>query len=320
MAVRLKDVAAAARVSITLVSNYVNGKSTTRMSAPTRERIDKALRELDYRPNPLARLLRTGDKKRTVGIITAGVENEVNLQSVLAFQKHLLEREYTSLIYYTRNELGLLRTGCQEMLCRGCAGVIIHSQKWYVEDLALPQVVVSADLRRKTALPEVFCDFRPGVEALLDHLVSLGHQRILFLTFSENRSCRREIFAERFGTENMEFVTSPAELTPAKAGEILKKHPGVTAAFCSNDLLALALREALVQLGMRVPEDFSVAGFDNTLLSQLCGLTTVDQAIERRAVSAVNALLNILENRSDPVEHCIPAELILRNSCSHIKK
>jgi DNA-binding LacI/PurR family transcriptional regulator len=128
MAVRLKDVAAAARVSITLVSNYVNGKSTTRMSASTRERIDKALRELDYRPNPLARLLRTGDKKRTVGIITAGLTNEVNLQTVLAFQQHLLERDYNSLIYYTRNELGLLRTGCQEMLCRGCAGVIVHKR------------------------------------------------------------------------------------------------------------------------------------------------------------------------------------------------
>ena len=320
MPVRLKDVAAAARVSIALVSNYVNGKSTTRMSNATRERIDKALRELNYRPNPLARMLRTGNKNRTVGIITAGLKNEVNLQTVLAFQQHLLERDYNSLIYYTRNELGLLRTGCQEMLCRGCAGVIVHSQKWYVEDLALPQVVVSADLRRETALPEVFCDYRPGVEALLDHLVSLGHQRILFLTYSHNRSCRQEIFAERFGTANMAFVSSNAELTPDKAGEILQQHPGVTAAFCSNDLLALALREALIRRGMKVPEDFSVAGFDNTQLSQFCGLTTVDQAIERRAVSAVNALLNILENRSDPVEHCIPAELILRNSCSHIKK
>ena len=320
MSVRLKDVAAEAQVSIALVSNYINGKSTARMSNATRERIDKALRDLNYRPNHLARLLRTGDKKRTVGIITAGLENEVNLQSVLRFQQHLQERDYDVMLYYTKNELGLLRTGCQEMLSCGCAGVIVHSQKWYVEDLPLPQVVVSADLRRETALPEIFCDYRPGVEALLEHLLALGHQHILFLTFFQSASCRQKIFEERFGTENVEFVDSPAALTPEKAGEILQKHPHVTAAFCSNDLLAIALKEALTARGMKVPEDFSVAGFDNTMISRLCGLTTVDQSIERRAVSAVNALLNILENRSDPVEHYIPAQLILRNSCSNIKK
>lgn len=320
MSVRLKDIAEAAQVSIALVSNYVNGKATARMSDVTRSRIDRALRELDYRPNPVARMLRTGEKDRIVGIITAGLKNEVNTQNVLALHQYFLEKDYNVLIYHTKNELGLLRKGYQEMLRRGCAGVIVHSQNWCLDDYPLPQVIQASDRKKAWAHPSVFCDYRPGVEALLEYLSSLGHRRLICLAYRTMNTARKDVFEERFGKENVESVSEPEDMTPEYAGELLKRHPGCTAAFCCNDLLALAFKNALEQLGMKIPQDFSVAGFDNILASQLCGLTTVDQMIARRALSAGNALLNMIEKRSDPVEHCISTELVIRNSCSHIKQ
>lgn len=320
MAVRLKDVAEAAQVSIALVSNYVNGKSTARMSNATRDRIDEALRALDYRPNLLAQMLRRGGESRKVGIITSGLKNEVTTRTLIHLQEIFLEHNYTLMIYHTKNEVGLLRTGYQEMLRSGCAGVIAHGQRWHIGDFPLPQVIMSSGERLQESLPEIFCDYRPGVSALLDHLETLGHKKVLFITLKlSGTTCRYRTFTERFGSENVFTFSSPQELTPEKVREMLLHAPDATAAFCSNDLLALALRESLCALGVKVPEEFSVAGFDNTQLSELCLLTTVDQALERRCRSAANALLNLIEKRCEPVEYYIPAELIVRNSCAQAK-
>ena len=317
MAVRLKDVAEAAGVSITLVSNYVNGKATARMSDGTRNRIDKALRDLDYQPNPAARLLRTGAKSRTVGILTAGIQNEVNNKTLLLLHENFLENGYNALIAYTKNELGLLRKSCQELSQAGCAGLILHSQNWNVDCTPLPQVVVSADMR-KNVPNEVFCDYRPAIEALLDHLVSLGHKRILYLTLGNN-STRRTVYEERFPGEKVLKFSSTDAITPEVVRQILKEHPGATAAACSNDLLALALSESLKKLGYRIPEDFSVTGFDNTALSKLCGLTTVDQVLEERCSTAVTALVGMIEKQQTFESCSIPARFIVRNSCSKME-
>ena len=98
MAVRLKDVADAAGVSVALVSNYVNGKSTARMSDETRDRIDLALRELNYRPNLVARFLRTG-QSRNIGLITAGLANETHQNLMLLIHEALIRRNWNMLAY-----------------------------------------------------------------------------------------------------------------------------------------------------------------------------------------------------------------------------
>ena len=317
MAVRLKDVAEAAGVSIALVSNYVNGKSTARMSDETRSRINTALRRLNYQPNPVARFLRTGES-RTVGFLVSGLVNEVTQTLMLRLHEHLAERGCEMLSYYTKNEVGLLCTGYREMLRCCCAGIITHGQNWNIEKTELPQLVMTSDIVDEQEVEQVYCDHRPGVTAALDHLAGLGHRKVICLAhpFGEGTLLRKKIFLERFPEEAIETVTFPGVITPEEAKAILERHPGATAAFCINDMIALAFREALMRLGLRVPEDFSLVGFDNIAGAELAGLSTVDQALDERALSAVNALLNRIENRSDPVAWNIPARFVPRLSCA----
>ncbi len=318
MAVRLKDVADAAGVSVALVSNYVNGKSTARMSDETRDRIDLALRELNYRPNLVARFLRTG-QSRSIGLITAGLAHETHQNLMLLIHEALIRRNWNMLAYYTKNEVGLLRLGWQEMVRSCCAGVITDGQSWQFEAVPLPRVIIT-NRECSARCPRIVSDHRTGMEAALDHLFALGHRNILFIgdpvSAARRDAPRLQPFLERFPADCVEQVSHPGAIPPEEAGALLARHPDATAALCFNDMIALAFREALMHLGLRVPEDFSLVGFDNIRAAELIGLSTVDMDNPVRAESAVNAVLNIIEKRSDPVRETVPARFVERSSCS----
>jgi LacI family transcriptional regulator len=159
---------------------------------------------------------------------------------------------------------------------------------------------------------------RAGARLATDHLLSLGHRRIAYVT-----TPAVEARADRARREGYRSALARAGVAPLPVVRWAHGAPGFgpaapTAAFCSNDLGAIALLEHCDRLGLRVPDDLSVVGFDNIALAGLAriSLTTVAQPLDDLARLALDMLASRLERgaRGAPRHVTVPATLVVRGS------
>jgi LacI family transcriptional regulator len=329
----IHDVARAAGVSKSTVSNVIRGAEG--VAPATRERVLAAAAETGYRPNALARNL-VRRRTTTVGIVVGDLANP--FYSELAKQtEHLLaEAGMTTMICNTDGDPDIELGKMEMLLQHRVAGVLMLQFSGAAATLSRLRAAGTAAVvvsQRESDVDCVALDEQSGAEQAVSHLVGLGHRRIAYLSseFVEPQTERArqagyDRALRRGGVEcdpklvvqlgRPAYLRSDESLRTAISGLLALPEP-VTAFFASNDLLAVDVLETVEGLGLRVPDDVSVVGFDDIRISGLSriSLTTITQPSEELARIGIELLLERIEGADDPPRpRVLTPALVVRGS------
>ncbi|MYN16522.1 substrate-binding domain-containing protein [Rugamonas sp. FT107W] len=318
----IRDVAAAAGVSTATVSKFVNGAQ--RFSPAVEATIKEVIAKLGYRSNPLAASMITG-RTKSIGLSVLDVANPHFTSIVKGANRVALAHGYTLLLVDTEENPDRERP-LLEALSRRVDGIImfsrmLESEMDWVMELGKPLVYFGRLSRLQ--IPWVTSDDHRGAYMLARHLVSQGHKRIGYLRFPRSRRDEERLAGVRacLAAHDMELTVYEGGAPTAAEGERVcssimlgGEHPD--ALICYNDLMALGFMKAAQALGFKLPEQLSVAAFDNIEYGQYTSpsLTTVDLQSERMGVAAMEKLIAAIDGKSASAATMIEPQLILRAS------
>jgi LacI family transcriptional regulator len=311
--VKLIDVAQAAGVHPGTASRALNSDTGGRVSAATTRRVVEAAKRLGYVPNSFARGLRTA-RSFLVGMIVPDVTNPLFPPMVRGAEQVLSQAGYTLVVADTDNDAATERRQIERLRARGTDGFIIATARW---DDPITDELVDADvpavlINRNTAshrLPYVGWDERTGVAMAVDHLVALGHRRILHLAGPQDTSTGRErasafrsaLREHGLPIDREQVIVCPSYTEQAgvdATAHLLASGQEFTAIVAGNDLIALGALETLAAAGLRCPDDVSVVGINNLpLVDKLTPpLTTVSLPLAEMGALAARMLLSQIED------------------------
>jgi Transcriptional regulators len=314
----IKDVANAAGVSSATVSYVLNGlnKVTPEVDALVR----RVAAEIGYSRNNAARALKTG-RHHLIGCILPTLTSPVFPEIAKAVQRRAAEHGYATVVVDSGNEPMRELEVIDTLSRHGIDGVValLHPSFPVSSPPQLPMVSLDAPF---PGLDSIMADHVEGGRLMAEHVVGLGHRRVGLLSgFQEHASNRerRQGFVEGAG-DNIDLVWEvQVELVPElpdAAVEAIARRD-VSMIVCVNDLVAIAALSALKSLGMNVPEDVSVIGFDDMQWSRwpLISLTTVRQPLNLLGERAVDLLIKrITTPDGEPTTEVLPVELVVRRS------
>jgi DNA-binding LacI/PurR family transcriptional regulator len=345
----IRDVARESGYSASTVSIVLNNAPLARyIPADTKQRIETAARKLGYRPNPLARSLRSR-RSNVVGVMLFDITDPFCTPILRGIENSLYQGSMLSLLADAHNEPRRFERYLELLLDRRVEGLIVIAN-WLVMDIKLladvtrqqvPTVIVGREIDIETA-NTVSADNEEGAAAALDHLFRLGHRDIAFirgpktLASSGQRWKGIRAYAQRTGLtlDPKRIAELPESLDPNSSFEAgarlttdLLRGGGkrFTALMAFDDMTALGALRALKKKGVGVPEECSVIGFDDVAQAALSlpSLTTVRQPMEAMGTLSVGIILEAIaaaeEKREVPlVRRRLPAELVVRESTHHL--
>ena len=302
--VSLKNLAEHLGLSKAAVSLVIN-RSPSAKSIPrhTQERIRAAARELNYRPNFMARSLRR-QRSFTVGVVVPEISEGYAALVLSGIEDHLLDEGYFYFVVSHRHRKDLLEEYPLLLQQRSVEGLIAVDTQC-TGGVDVPVVAVSGH-REIAGVTNIALNHTRAAKLALEHLTKLGHSRIAFIKgqeFSSDTEVRWEAVlasARKLGLEVNRVLTGQLEgesSSPQLGYEVTRKILGTnepfTALFAFNDVSAIGAIRALREAGRRVPEDVSVVGFDDiqSAAFQNPALTTVRQPLREMGVIAAETLL-----------------------------
>jgi LacI family transcriptional regulator len=303
----IREVAKATGLSPAAVSYALRGIQT---SEETQERVRKAAEELGYEAHPIARALASG-RSGMVGLLCGSLEDLWQQSLAVGIGRALFARDRFAIILDAAGDPEREQMLARQLRDQRVDGLIVQpvdpsAPLWAELGESLPIVSIGDSLPGAHAYGEVVFDNRAGVTLALEHLYELGHRHIAVLTPTVARTPDRpadvhvNAEAHRLGVK-VDVVTSPQALGTATdvALDVLGGSPRPTALFCFSDSIGYGVYAATRELGLAVPEDISVAGFDNHPMSALLTppLTSVDWDIEGIVHSAVRVMIGAIEGK-----------------------
>ncbi|MET0704335.1 MAG: LacI family DNA-binding transcriptional regulator [Mycobacterium sp.] len=328
--VTIQEVARTAGVSVSAVSKVV--REAYGVSPEMRSRVSAAIDELGYRPNTGARSMR--GRSYTIGVMLVDFTSPYQPEVAQGVTDELQGTSFTSILISGGSEAGGQQRATEALIDRQVDGLILIapfcSHTWLEELGASIPVVAVGRHGASTNYDTVSGDDVEGARLVVDHLVGLGHRRIVFTghptaglerPFVLSHIARQdgyEAAMRRHGLEPDVLVTFWSEQGGyVAAGQALDQSSPPTAIFAGADIAALGVLRAAEERGLRVPEDLSVAGYDNIYMSTIgrVSLTTVDQAGPLTgSISARLLLQRINDGRTQPVHYILPPRLEARRT------
>lgn len=329
--VRLKDIAVRAGVSIMTVSKALRDEPD--VSATTRSRVKSLAQQMGYVPDSTAQGLRTRTTK-LFGLVIASTTNPIFARIVFAIEERARELGYDLLLAHTHNIPEREEVCIRRFLSRRVDGMFITpvyrmepEARIYQELLAhrTPVVLLGSPAPFCKAFVSVQIEELVASYMVTQHLLNLGHKRIAFLTgpvsapwtherFEGYRRALRE--AGMDVDDRLIFQAGGTIDDGTKAAlQMANEKCDATAVQAVNDLVAIGCASTLLGQGIRIPQDLSIAGFGNVLISEhfRVPLTTVRQPKFRLGTAAVDAMMQLLRGeRAEPKR--LPAELVVRDS------
>ena len=328
----LRDVAEAAGVHAATASRALNPATRGLVNADTARRVMKVAEQLGYRPNPIARGLKTA-KSGTVGIVLPDLTNPLFPPIVRGIEEVLEPAGYSGLIVNTDNDPGREQWQIEHLRSRQVEGLIVATAR--VDHPLLQQLhrdgVVMVMVNRRPEgvdVPSITPDDAAGVELAVRHLAELGHTRIAHVAGPANTSTgvtRARAFraaVRDLGLDDDPGLVTTTEAWSEAAGaaglrRLLDAGAAFTAIFAGNDLIALGCYDVFRERGVVCPDQVSVVGFnDMPFLDKLQPpLTTI--AIPHQQIGAEAARL-LLDSIADPTRPSrsvlLPLSLVVRGS------
>ncbi|MET9498380.1 LacI family DNA-binding transcriptional regulator [Streptomyces sp. NPDC006552] len=322
-----RDVARAAGVSQAAVSLVLGDKWRGRVAAATAERVRAAARELGYRPNLAARNLRLG-RTRTALLVVPALTNEFFAGVYTGAARVAAAHDFGVVLYPSPDGIGRARdpfpsapAALDGILASSMAADAVTA----LRGDELPLVMLDSDPTDSPGATTVNLDLADGIRQITDHLLTFGHRHFLHLasavrswTFDVRaRELARRV-AQTPGT-TLRTVRSALTVEDALAATERALHTcgpiRPTALVCDDDKLATGAYKAARRMGLRIPEHFSVTGFDDLSLATAVEpeLTTVRLPAEQFGERGMAALLAVLDGRT-PETTPLPVDLVVRGS------
>ncbi|SDF59870.1 DNA-binding transcriptional regulator, LacI/PurR family [Lentzea fradiae] len=320
----MEDVALRAGVSRALVSLVMRG--SPKVSEQRRSAVLKAAEELGYSPHAMARSL-ASRTSTVLGVMVSDLHNSFFAEVVDGIDEVAHQQGFELIINTGGRSPARERRALESLLSFRPAGLILLSPVVPATSIGkaadqLPVVLVARSSRIST-VDTVNDDGEVGARLAVEHLVSLGHSRIAHLDGGEGSQAgpRRRGYVAAMESHGLapQVVTSEyTDVAGARAiRRLLAEDDLPTAIFSCNDFNAVGAISALEDAGLRVPEDISVVGYDNTSLAALrhVSLTTVDQPRAEFGRLAASALLHrVRDDRAEPVRHLLTPSLVVRTT------
>jgi DNA-binding LacI/PurR family transcriptional regulator len=327
MALTIRDVAKAAGVSTATVSNVLN--KTGKVGRRTHHNVLSAVKRLGYFPNAHARHLASRDS-RTLGIIVSDIVNPFFPEVIKGFETRARQLGYDAILSDTNYDPRRTQEAAERMMEHNVRGVAIMTSEIslrLIHELARRRIAVTfLDLAPvRGHVSKLRIDYFSGMKQIVEYLYKCGHRRIAFVA---GRPKLKSNVARLQAYEKcmLDLGLKPGPVMPgdlrfegglAAGLAIAKLSPRPTAVMAVNDLTAVGVIKGLLKGGLRVPEDISVTGFDNTRLAEYSNpsITTVDVHRDMLGQMAADALHELSASPNPQGrEYQIPAELILGES------
>lgn len=329
------DISEKAGVSIATVSRVLNGSSN--VSEKTKKKVLDVIHQYEYTPNAFARGLGLNTMK-TIGIMCADSSDLYLAKGIYYIEQKLRANGYDSILCCTGYELETKAASMNLLITKKVDGIILvgsnfiyenESDNKYIADAAsqVPVMLLNADLDAANVYSVVSDDFNSMYEATLQ-MIETGLKDIVYFYNSTSYSGKRKLAGYRAAMEEkklmtgaglMQFYHGSHEDIPAMTEHLKKLHDkgmkfdGIIAA---DDTLALAAVKYAKDMGYRIPEDFSILGYNNSMLVNCCDpeLTSIDNKLETLCQHLITTLMGILSGNEMPKKTIFSGEIIKRGT------
>lgn len=329
---RLIDVATEAGLSPAAVSRYLNGRID--LPQATRDRIDAAIVKLGYRPNIHARRLSTG-RSESIAIVMPDIANPFFAEVAGGIESEARGHGLSVNLSLTGGDRAREIEAVRALSDASVEGLILSTNRpddgtllrllaRYREVVLLDEDIPGA------AVPRVFAQNEVGAREATAHLIALGHREIALIGGPPDlMSVRERLVGYRAalaaaGIEDRDDRILLSEYSRAHgrnaALRLLQSEDPPTAIFAASDWIAIGVIDAARSLGLSIPDDLSLVGFDDMAFAALVDLTTVRQPIAELGRLAMQRLAELIAGRAPPRETRVPVDLIRRRSVAAPKE
>jgi LacI family transcriptional regulator len=302
----IKKVAQEAKVSVATVSRVLN--STGYVNEETRKKVLKVIEELDYKPNSVARSL-FKKQSMTIALIVPNITNPFFPEVARAIEDVLSSKNYTLILCNSDDNAEKEKKYFEVMKQKYVDGVIVVTSTLtpqYIEEKGIP--IVAVDRFIDANIPCISVNNIEGAKRAVQHLRATGCKKIAHIrgpkniTSAEDRynGYLSEVKKEAwFRPEYVKCGNFNIEQTTAATKNLLENNPDIDGIFVGNDLMAVGVIKAAIQLGKRIPEDISIIGFDGINLCKMTNpeITTIAQPIYEIGSVAAQTLLDLIEGK-----------------------
>ena len=331
--VTIKDVAKAAGVSYATVSRAYSGSSG--ISEETRERIIRVGNDMGYTPNIVARSM-VKRETNTIGLIIPAIENPYMSEFTGYLEARARQVGYNIMVCSSGYNLELEKDALQLLVGKQVDGIIImpvesdSSKSVHMLTGGIPSVFVGENGADQNDY-QVYVDNFTGTKLGTEYLYSLGHKKIVYLGYrKDSQTHKRRLEGYLAACSELELepeiLNNNFRRSSQQAGYMIGKlyfsRPREhTAIFCASDVLAIGVMQAADEVGVRIPEDVSVMGYDNVSFTALprIDLTTVDQSLKEMADASFMMLLEqIMGEEKRDVKKALMPVIVERGTCRMI--
>jgi len=328
--ITLKDIAAEAGISTTAVSKALNNKGST--SIKTQERVKMIANRLGYRPNLVAKSLKNNCTK-TIGLVVADSSHSFLGSVIKGAQEEAVKYGYNIILANTNRNRETEKKAINSLLEKRIDGLLLASSlliqkkdKSYLESLGIPYVFM---VRRSEVKEEAFVgnDNVRGAFDIIEYLIKTGSKHIHFLNMdkvSTSSKDRLKGYIKALEDYDIPYDHSlvynmrpEIEEGYTVARDILERGEKVEALFCGCDIICIGAMEAILEKGLRIPEDIRVCGYDDIEFAAYLRkpLTTMRQPKEIIGVKAIELVINRIQNNQEqPGVVLLKSELVVRQS------
>lgn len=316
MVAKLTDVAALAGVSPTTVSRVINKKGY--LSQKTIDKVNQAMRELGYRPNNLARSLQ-GKSAKLVGLIFPNISNVFYAELIESLEKEFFRHGYKTILCNSEHNSTKEKEYLEMLEANQVDGIISSSHNLGISDYnRVTAPIISFDRNLSPNIPVVSSDNFSGGVLAAETLVKNGCQNILMITGnddSDSPTTRRRI---GFSTvlPQATYINISSDFSPTRKKMEIKsliEHFKPDGIFASDDMTALLIMKIANDLGISVPEQLKIIGYDGTSFIEhyVPNLTSIKQPISDIAKLMVDLLIQKINgNPTSSLEYTLPISLL----------
>lgn len=324
MSVTIRDVAKHAGVSIATVSRVINKNGY--VNKETEQQVKKSIKELNYKPNAVARSL-FKKKSKSIGLIIPDITNPFFPELARAVEDVANKNDYTLLLYNSDEDPRKEKKYLEDAKQKYIDGIILATNSLSKEELhhyGFPKVAL--DRCFEDNIPTVTSKNFQGGRLATQYLKSIGCKTIAHIKGPENNINainRYKGYLEEVKNEDWFYpeIIALGDYQMKRATEVTKellmKNPRIDGIFAGNDIMAIGAMKAAQQLGRKVPDDLSIIGFDGIALGEMMipELTTVAQPIYQMGEIATNMLIELIEGKPiNKKTYELDVQLLKRNS------
>ncbi len=322
----IKEIAELAGVSVATVSRVMNKNG--RYSAQTEQKVLDIIKKYNYKPNLIAKGLRTNNSL-CIGIIVPDITNEFFAKIVRKLERAFFQRGYTVFVCNTDENSAVEDKYYRELAAKGVVGIIYVSGKTNksIELGEIPTVYIDRTPTNATNAIVITSDNFQGGYLATKELIDNGCKNIIILRDSRQISTQTDRYLgykkaleeANINVEDSNVINTTVGYDFAKETIISKIKDGMKfdGVFATTDWMALGVIDGVIKSGLRIPEDVKVVGFDNITISEFCAIpiTTINQDVNSMALKAVTFILDMIHNQPiDTKREVIPVSLIRRKS------